>query len=131
MIFLSILWNNVLPLSIMIALGILLQRIFALDIRTLSKLNFYLFSPAVIFDLLYTTEISAGLIGQVLLFVTVFMLLQYGLLEAVIRLRGLRGGCARRCAAAYCSITAPITAFRSTSSLLPAIRLRSRFRWSL
>lgn len=92
MIFLSILWNNVLPLSVMIGLGILLQRAFSLDIRTLSKLNFYLFSPAVIFNLLIKTDISASLVGEVMLFVLVFMLLQYGLLEAVIRLRGLRGG---------------------------------------
>jgi predicted permease len=91
-IFLHILTNNVLPLSIIIGLGILLHRIFTLDIKTLSKLNFYLFSPAIMFELLYETAISLQLFGLVLLFFVVFMLAQYGLLEIVIRLRKYDGG---------------------------------------
>ncbi|TVY04379.1 AEC family transporter [Cohnella terricola] len=91
-IFLHILWNNVLPLSIVIGLGIALHRIFKLDIRTLSKLNFYLFSPAIMFELLYGTAISLQLFGQVLLFFVIFMLLQYAVLEAVVRVRKYKGG---------------------------------------
>jgi malate permease and related proteins len=86
-IFLHILTNNVLPLSVIIGLGILLHRVFTLDIKTLSKLNFYLFSPAIMFKLLYGTAISIQLFGQVLLFFVVFMLAQYALLEIVVRLR--------------------------------------------
>ncbi|MBO7745176.1 AEC family transporter [Paenibacillus sp. MWE-103] len=91
-IFLSILWNNVIPLSVMIALGITLHRVFSLDIKTLSKLNFYLFSPAVIFNLLYTTDITVSVLLKVLLFFFVFMLLLYGCVEVMIRLRGTPGG---------------------------------------
>ncbi|WP_256757041.1 AEC family transporter [Cohnella sp. WQ 127256] len=91
-IFLHILTNNVLPLSLVIGLGILLHRIFTLDIKTLSKMNFYLFSPAIMFELLYGTAISLQLFGQVLLFFVLFMLAQYGLLEVVIRLRKYDGG---------------------------------------
>jgi predicted permease len=91
-IFLHILWNNVLPLSIIIGLGIILHRIFNLDIKTLSKLNFYLFSPAIMFELLYGTAISLQLFGQVMLFFVLFMVLQYGVLEAVIRMRKYEGG---------------------------------------
>lgn len=91
-IFIHILTNNVLPLSLIIGLGILLHRIFTLDIKTLSKLNFYLFSPAIMFELLYGTAISLQLFGQVLLFFVVFMLAQYALLEAVVRLRKYDGG---------------------------------------
>ncbi|MFB9277780.1 AEC family transporter [Cohnella cellulosilytica] len=91
-IFLHILWNNVLPLSLVIGLGILLHRIFKLDIKTLSKLNFYLFSPAIMFELLYGTAISVQMFGQVLLFFLLFMLLQYAVLEVVVRLRGYKGG---------------------------------------
>jgi predicted permease len=69
-----------------------MQRLFALDIRTLSKMNFYLLSPAVIFRLLYETDISASLFGQVMLFLLVFGGLQFVLAEAVVRLRGHRGG---------------------------------------
>ena len=86
-IFLHILWNNVLPLSIVISIGVVMHRIFELDIRTLSKLNFYLFSPAIMIQLLYKTEIKLQLLGQVLLFFVVFMLAQYVLVEGVVRLR--------------------------------------------
>jgi len=91
-IFLHILLNNVLPLSVMIAIGVALQRAFSLDIKTLSKLNFYLFSPAIMFDLLYTTEISAGMVGSVLLFFVLFMGMQYAVLEAAVRIRGYEPG---------------------------------------
>lgn len=89
-IFLHILLTNVLPMGFMIALGIILQRAFKLDIKTLSKLNFYLFSPAFMFHLLYSTAISGSLVGNVLLFLAIFMLAQYTLLEIVIRLRGYK-----------------------------------------
>ncbi|RED89332.1 hypothetical protein DFP98_101308 [Cohnella phaseoli] len=91
-ILLHILWNNVLPLSLVIGLGIVLHRIFSLDIRTLSKLNFYLFSPAIMFELLYGTAISMQMFGQVLLFFVLFMLLQYAVLEVVVRVRKYKGG---------------------------------------
>lgn len=86
-IFLHILINNVLPLSIVISIGVVMHRIFDLDIKTLSKLNFYLFSPAIMFELLYETEISLKLFGQVVWFFLLFMGAQYVVLEAVVRLR--------------------------------------------
>jgi len=91
-IFLHIFWNNVLPLTIMIGIGMTLQRAFSLDIKTLSKLNFYLFSPAILFQLLYGTDISLNVFGQVLLFLALFMAAQYAVVEAVVRLRGYKAG---------------------------------------
>ncbi|BBI32992.1 AEC family transporter [Cohnella abietis] len=91
-IFVHILLNNILPLSIIIGLGIVLHKIFNLDIKTLSKMNFYLFSPAIMFELLYGTAISLQLFGTVMLFFVLFMLAQYLLLEIVIRLRKYEGG---------------------------------------
>ncbi len=91
-IFFHILLTNVLPMSIVIGLGIVLQRCFKLDIKTLTKLNFYLFSPAIMFKLLYETEISYGLIGKVLLLFVMLAVLQYIMVEIVIRLRGYSPG---------------------------------------
>lgn len=91
-IFTHILLQNVIPLSIMIGLGVILQRVFKLDIRTLSKLNFYFFSPAVIFTMLYESTINAEIAFQVLGFFVVFYLLLMGVVEAFIRLRRLGGG---------------------------------------
>ncbi|WP_020616083.1 AEC family transporter [Paenibacillus daejeonensis] len=91
-IFWHILMNNVLPLSVMIAIGVIMMRAFHLDIKTLSKLNFYVFSPAIIFKLLYTTNITLAVMGSVLLFFLLFMVLQYGVLEIVVRLRRYNAG---------------------------------------
>ncbi|ANY65264.1 transporter [Paenibacillus sp. BIHB 4019] len=91
-IFYHILWSNVAPLTLMIAIGFSMQRLFSLDIKTLSKLNFYVFSPAVIFQLLRTTELEMSLIWKVLLFVVIFMLLQALAVEVVVKMRGLQGG---------------------------------------
>lgn len=87
-IFIHILLTNVLPMAIVVVLGIILGRKFSLDIKTLSKLNFYLFSPAIMFDLLYNTEISGSLIGKILYFLVLFMVGQYLIVEIVIRIRG-------------------------------------------
>ncbi|KIL41497.1 transporter [Gordoniibacillus kamchatkensis] len=90
--FSHILINNVIPLSIMIALGALLYRLFKLDIRTLSKLNFYLFSPAVMLKMLYESTISFAILGQVLLFFAVYFTSLFVMTEGVIRVRGLKNG---------------------------------------
>lgn len=94
MIFLHILIYNLTPIALIVAVGIILQRIFRLDIHTLSKLNFYLFSPAIIFKMLYETDMSYTVMGQVLLFFFIFILTLYGAAEIVVRLRRYDGGMA-------------------------------------
>ncbi|GIP40753.1 transporter [Paenibacillus sp. J31TS4] len=93
--FLHILLHNIIPLSVLIAIGALLYGFFKLDLRTLSKLNFYLFSPAIIFKMLYESEISLAVLGQALLFFALFMALLYLLVEVVLRIRrysrGMKG----------------------------------------
>lgn len=90
--FVYILLNNVVPLSLLIALGVILQRSFQLDIKTLSKLNFYLFSPAIMFQMLYESQLSFKVMSQVLLFFFVFFFATFGLVEIVMRIRGYKGG---------------------------------------
>jgi predicted permease len=90
--FSHILLNNIVPLSIMISIGALLYRLFKLDIKTLSKLNFYLFSPAVMLKMLYESSISIAVLGQVLLFFSIYFAVLIGITEAAIRLRGYKNG---------------------------------------
>ncbi|MBD2861471.1 MULTISPECIES: AEC family transporter [Paenibacillus] len=90
--FVYILLNNVVPLSLLIALGVILQKSFQLDIKTLSKLNFYLFSPAIMFQMLYESQLSFKVMSQVLLFFFVFFFASFGLVEIVMRIRGYKGG---------------------------------------
>lgn len=92
MIFTHILLNNVIPLTIMIGLGAILQRAFKLDIRTLSKLIFYYFSPTILFTLLYESTFTAETAFQVLLFFVIFYIMLIGVAEIVIRLRRLKDG---------------------------------------
>lgn len=90
--FWHILLNNVIPLTIMIGIGIILYRAFKLDIKTLSKLNFYLFSPAIVFKMLYESTISLGIMLQTLLFFAIFFAAMFLIVELVIRIRGYRDG---------------------------------------
>jgi predicted permease len=89
--FTHILLNNIIPLSIMIAIGAALQRKFKLDIRTLAKLNFFLFSPAVVFTMLYESTFTANVAFQVLLFFVIFYLMLVAVVELFIRVRRLKG----------------------------------------
>jgi len=85
-IFFQILGHNMLPIFILISLGFLLSRKFNLDIMTLSKLNFYLFTPAFVFQNLYIKKIPPEMI-KVFICVAVFMLINYltGTIVAKIR----------------------------------------------
>ncbi|NHN30412.1 AEC family transporter [Paenibacillus agricola] len=86
--FVYILLNNIIPLSIMIALGVILYKAFKLDIRTLSKLNFYLFSPVLVFKMLYESSLSLQLMMQTLLFFSLHFAAMFLLVEFVMRIRG-------------------------------------------
>ncbi|ULL18243.1 AEC family transporter [Paenibacillus sp. H1-7] len=90
--FTHILLNNVIPLSVMVALGAVLHRAFKLDIKTLSKLNFYLFSPALVFKMLYESTLTFGLLLQTLAFFALFFIAMFILVEIVIRWRRYKGG---------------------------------------
>ena len=91
-LFFSILLNNVIPLFLVMTIGFIVQRTRGLDIKTLSNINFYILSPAVVFNLLYTTDISMSLFGQVMGFFVLFMLMQYFLCSIVIKLLRLEEG---------------------------------------
>ena len=88
----QILIYNVIPIAVLLGVGILLQRVFTLDIRTLSKLNFYLFSPVIVFKMLYESEMTAGVLGKTLLFFVLFIAALYLVTEIVIRVGRYRGG---------------------------------------
>ncbi len=64
--FTFIILNNIAPLFIIIYLGYLLTSKFKLDIYTLSKLNFYIFVPALVFVKVYQTEINHEFLSALL-----------------------------------------------------------------
>jgi predicted permease len=87
-----ILLNNIVPLSVMITLGVVLQKCFQLDIKTLSKLNFYLFSPAIVFKMLYESKITAADFFKVLLFFCIYLFALLIVVEIINRIRQYAAG---------------------------------------
>lgn len=90
--FIYILVNNIVPISIMIAIGAAMYRAFHIDIKTLSKLNFYVFSPALVFVKLYESEMNLHILMQVLLFFVLFFSLLFASIEVIIRLKKMQRG---------------------------------------
>ncbi|MEJ6950732.1 AEC family transporter [Natronospora cellulosivora (SeqCode)] len=74
-IFSFILFNNIAPIFIIIYLGYLLTSKFDLDIFTLSKLNFYIFVPALVFVKVYETEIQLEFLIAILFGIIILALL--------------------------------------------------------
>jgi len=91
-IFLQILLHTILPIAIMVLIGAGAQRFLKVDVRTLTNVLFFVFSPAIMFKMLYEANIKLETAGQVVLFFAVFFTLLMGVAEIYVRLRGLRGG---------------------------------------
>ena len=73
--FTFIVFNNIAPIFIIIYLGYLLTSKFKLDIFTLSKLNFYIFVPALVFVKVFETEINMEFLSALLFGVIIVSLL--------------------------------------------------------
>lgn len=61
----SVLLNVVLPVLLVAGVSALAQTRLRLDIRALSRAVFYLFSPALVFDALSSSDVSGGELGQI------------------------------------------------------------------
>lgn len=71
----------------MIGIGIILQRVFQLDIKTLSRLNFYLFSPVFILLMIYESQISMTVLLDVLSFFCMFFIALWLIVELMVRIK--------------------------------------------
>lgn len=58
-LFFHIFATSIVPILALIGMGVLLDKKFTLDLRTLSKLNFYIFLPAYIVRTFYTAHLSS------------------------------------------------------------------------
>ena len=76
---LTIVVNIILPIFILIGIGALLDRFFHLDLPTLSKLNFYVFVPALIFIKTLDANLPPALFGSVALFTALHIVLMFSL----------------------------------------------------
>lgn len=81
-LFIHIFITTIIPIFALIAVGVILDRKFSLDLDTLSKLNFYLLLPAYVFRSLYRTEFEKSSIE--IIFCSVLILILNSLLASSI-----------------------------------------------
>jgi len=86
MLFLSLFTDIIVPIFLMIGVGFALDKLFEMDIRTLSRIGFYILAPAIIFNLAFTTTLTTrelleigGLFTLVMTLVGVFALALFSL----------------------------------------------------
>jgi predicted permease len=82
---LSILLSAVLPIFVLIGLGAAMDRGVGLDLRTLAKLNFYLFAPALLFVKLIETTATGSEAAQVAFFTLLHASLMFALAWRLMR----------------------------------------------
>ncbi len=71
---LAIFTNCLLPVFLLIGLGVAVQRRFGLDVRTLTRLNLWVFVPALVLDRLSHADLSGADLGRVVGFTLLLML---------------------------------------------------------
>jgi predicted permease len=77
--------ENILPIALVAAAGFALQRLLGIDPRPVSRIAFYLCTPALVFSLLVSTQIQAQDILRMMAFAALVMAIMAGLSWAATR----------------------------------------------
>ncbi len=92
MILLSVFLDNLLPIFLCAAAGVAVGRAFQPDLRTVTRLSFYIFSPCLVFSSLTQTPVSGAEFAQL----AVFTAGHIGLMVALTAMLGLASRMERR-----------------------------------
>ncbi|MCG1008523.1 AEC family transporter [Salinicoccus sp. ID82-1] len=93
MAYISLIFVDVIvPLLILLGIGVLLQKKFEFRLRPIANLLTYCFLPSAVFLNLYEAEIDAGLLGQLVVYLALFVLVIALFGEWLSRFLGLAGG---------------------------------------
>lgn len=84
-----IFFQIVVPILVLLVLGAILQRKFHFNLKALSQLITYCFMPAAVFVNLYETSVEMSVLGQVGLFITLFIGSQMILSHFLAKMLGL------------------------------------------
>lgn len=82
MALLSILLNQIAPILLTAGAGFTLGRAFKLDIRSITRVTFYIFSPCLVFTSLYKSQLTYDEFGRLALF-TILVIVTLGLLAFI------------------------------------------------
>jgi hypothetical protein len=88
-VFFFILVNNIAPIFFIICLGFILEKTFKLDIYSFSKINFYVFVPALVLVKVYQTEIQFDLM-RAITFAFIFLAAMTLLSSLMAKIRGYK-----------------------------------------
>lgn len=80
--------NVILPIFIIIMAGALMNTIFHIDIKSLTKLQFYLLMPSMLFVKVYESELSGSLVSATATVVVLVILLINIIAKLIVRIRG-------------------------------------------
>lgn len=86
----TILTGIVLPIFALMGVGVLADRTLKPDLATLSKLNFYILAPALVFTKLYGSTLEGAFVAHVMAFNTVHLLVLLAFCHVAYRMRPLR-----------------------------------------
>ena len=90
MIYLGMIFFQIVaPILVLLVLGAVLQRKFHFNLKALSQLITYCFMPAAVFVNLYETSVELSVLGQVALFITLFIGSQMILSHFLAKMLGL------------------------------------------
>lgn len=81
--FVYIVTNIMMPIFFLLAVGYLGQKKMKMDIKTLTRLNIYIFVPAVLFTKIYETDVTINFFLQMLIYVTIIQILMYLLSKGI------------------------------------------------
>lgn len=90
----SIFFNIIAPIFMLMAIGYIAQKMLKMDLRTITRLNIYVFMPSLLFVKIYETEVTLKLFGTVLFYIFLIFLVMISLGELIGRIfnydRGVR-----------------------------------------
>lgn len=74
MVYLSMIFFKIVaPILILLIIGAILQRKFQFNLKALSQLITYCFMPAAVFINIYETSIEMSVLGQITIFIILFI----------------------------------------------------------
>ena len=96
MVFWFIIEHTMLPIFVLVLIGFSLDRKFGIDVKTLSKVMFYLVIPSFIFTKIYSTDFPPGSLSLIAN-IFIFMLICFGLANIVSKIRHYDEGMVQSC----------------------------------
>lgn len=72
--FIDVFLQNILPIFIVAGMGFVIRRRLKIDVRSVSRVSFYVFSPALVFSSLVNTSLSGEELVDLALFALIFIL---------------------------------------------------------